>query len=45
MEEFRAPPVFNMQVMYEPVVREEKKIEKKIVAKDYNYLRISEDNN
>lgn len=44
LEEFRAPPVFNMQMVYEPVVKEEKK-EKKIVPKDYNYLRITEDNN
>lgn len=46
LEEFRAPPVFNMQMVYEPTYKqEEKKVEKKIVAKDYNYLRIEDDNN
>jgi hypothetical protein len=46
LEEFRAPPVFNMQMVYEPSFKqEEKKVEKKIVPKDYNYLRIQEDNN
>ena len=31
---------------YEPTYKqEEKKVEKKIVAKDYNYLRIEDDNN
>lgn len=46
LEEFRAPPVFNMQMVYEPTYKqEEKKVEKKIVSKDYNYLRIQEENN
>ncbi len=35
-----------MQMVYEPTYKqEEKKVEKKIVAKDYNYLRIEDDNN
>ena len=43
LEEFRAPPVFNMQMVFEPTYKqEEKKVEKKIVPKDYNYLRIQE---
>lgn len=38
--------MFNMQMVYEPPQKqEEKKVEKKIVPKDYNYLRIQEDNN
>lgn len=39
--------MFNMQMVYEPNMGrgEEKKVEKKIVPKDYNYLRITEENN